>query len=180
LARSHVALLDHGLLADEGRCTGLLFIATTEHRQKVLHGFWLTIVNIIIVVVLLLDSLDLYLAQLDLPQFTLLLLRLLDDDFEIAFANLPISELFVDPVLVITFSQLACLLIELLLLVVPLLDQVLVDRIDCVWRQFLLLLCRCLRQIINNFFISILELARLIDLRVQVRDDLALDVVRHD
>ena len=109
--------------------------------------------------------------------FALDFVRLLNDHFKISLTDLAIETLLVNFDMVLALSQLACLLIETLLFVISLLDQVFIYNIDGLWRHFLLLLCSCLCKVIDNLFIAILELARLIDLLVKVSDDFPLNVL---
>ena len=128
---------------------------------------------------LLSNLLNFDLAKLNMGNFALDFVRLLNDHFKISLTDLAIETLLVNFDMVLAFSQLACLLIETLLFVISLLDQVFIYNIDGLWRHFFLLLCSCLCKVIDNLFIAILELARLIDLLVKVSDDLPLNVLRH-
>ena len=60
------------------------------------------------------------------------------------------------------------------------LEQLFIDAVHLIWCHALLLLCISTSQFIDHFLISILELARLIDLRIEIGDDFALDISGHD
>lgn len=179
LAGGHVTLFDHGYFFDQ-RLRIFLRAAAVEHGEQVLHGFGLVQVLLLILLGLLSDLLDFDLSELDLVELALFLLGLLDDRREVALADLAVDELLLDAHRVLTSAQLACLRIELLLFVVALLEQVFVDDFDRLRRHLLLLLAVRLGQVVDDLLVPVLELARLIDLGVQVLDHLLLNIARHD
>jgi len=120
------------------------------------------------------NALNLDLSELDLCELILLALCLLNDEPQIMFADLALCKFFEDTVLVLHASHFSVLLVKQLLPVVPLLQQVLVDHCDSGLSHILLLLFVGFSKLIYDFFVPVLELTRMINLRVQIYDHLFL------
>ena len=85
-------------------------VFATEQLQKLGHACRLAILKQIVLllhqILPILNTFNLHLAQLDLSEFVLLPLALLNDQLQILLANLAIGVLFVDSVLVLDLTDL--------------------------------------------------------------------------
>ena len=163
---------------DHGSSDWLGFTCATEDAEQVFDALGLRVIDLLLFS-LLLDLLNLDLAQLDLVQLRLLLLLLLDDNFQVFLADLTIGVLLKHTVLALDIGDLALLLIDNLLLVVPLLDQVLVDHLDRCRGHLLLLLSRSRGELVDDLLVALLELLVVLNLRIEVLDNLLLDLIAH-
>ena len=111
----------------------------------------------------MLDTFDFNLAQFDLGELVLLPLTLLNNKSQILLADLAIAVLLVHPVLVLDLANLSMQVVDRALLVILNLYKVLVDDVDRVWSHLLLLFLICFRELVNDLFVSILELASVFD-----------------
>ena len=172
-----IAILSDGAF-DHGSSDWLGFTCATEDAEQVFDALGLRVIDLLLLS-LLLDLLNLDLTQLDLVQLTFLLLLLLNDNFQVIFADLTISVLLQHSVLALDIGDLALLLIDDLLLVVPLLDQVLVDHLDRCRGHLLLLLSRSGGELVDDLLVALLELLVVLNLRIKILDNLLLDLIAH-
>ena len=144
-----------------------------------LHALRLSRLIIIKGIGLVANPLHFYFPKLDLGELVLLMLRLLDDQLKVALADLALCILLIDAVLVLYRGHFTNHRVNELLFVIPLHGQVLIDDLDRALRHLLLLLIISLRKFVDDLLIAVLKLTSVLNLRVQIIDDLLLDVVRH-
>lgn len=141
LARPDIALIKHCYLALEG---WLVFLfGSAKNGKELCHTLGLIASKVFLGIGFVADPFDLDFAQFDLSQLVLFVLSLVNDDFEVTFADLAVAEFFVHAVLVLHVPYLLRLLIELLLLVIPLLEEVFVDYSHRLWSHTFLLFGTC-------------------------------------
>ena len=144
----------------------------TKQIQKLGHACRFAILKQIVLllhqILPILYTFNLHLAQLDLREFVLLTLALLNDKLQILLANLAISVLFIDSVLVLDLTNLTVQVIYHALLVILQLQEVLIDDIHCVWSHLLLLLFIGFGKLFNDLFISIFEFARVFNFSIKI------------
>jgi len=110
------------------------------------------------------DSLHFDFAQLDLAELVLLMLGLVDDEMEVALADLAVTVLLIDRVLRFHCAKLPVLRVDYLRLFVPLLDEVFVDNVDGARGHLLLFFLVDAGKLVDDFFIAVLVLLSVLDL----------------
>ena len=81
--------------------------------------------------------------------------------------------------MVLQVLDFSVLLIEKLLFVISLLLQVLVQHSHLPTRQVTRLILSSFGQLVDHLVVPVLELARVLDLTVEIIDDFFLDVIGH-
>lgn len=142
MARSNISFFNHCNLARKGWFIVFLF-SGAKNGKELCHTLGLIACEVFFNIIFIADPFNLNFAQLDLSELILFVLCFVNDDFEVTFADLAVAELFVHTVLILHVPDLLRLLIELLLLVIPLLEKVLVDHRHGLWSHTLLLLGTC-------------------------------------
>ena len=97
LTWTHIALFNYSSFRSEfGLAIGVF--VSTEHREELLHALRLIIIQLSF---LIFDSLDFDLAQFDLAELVRFVLALIDDRAQICLADLTITVMLVDVVLIL-------------------------------------------------------------------------------
>jgi len=112
------------------------------------------------------DTLDFYLAKLDLSELVLLSFTLLDDQAQVLLANLPVIVLLIHTILVLNLAQLPVLLVDHLLFVILALEEIFIDDIDDFSTHLFLFSFICFAKLLDNLLIAVLEFTCVLDLRI--------------